>query len=413
MARVLKDSNLGTRDARLRLKARGKPYFRLIEPGLHLGYRRLAGRPGTWCVRRYTGAQSYSIEAIRDVVADDNSDADGRTVLSFAQAQKAALKSKPKAGPFTVREAMEIYLRQIEARTGVYDANNRAAALILPALGDERVEALTAARLRKWLDDLARSPVRLRTRSGERQRYADRDDSEDGRRRRRASANRTLAVLKAALNSAWREGHVGSDSEWRRLKPFPGAGRSRARFLTIEECSRLVNASDASFRPLVQAALYTGARYGELARLTAADVNARTGTVHITRSKSGKPRHVVLTDEGARFFAALAAGRGSADLLFGPWGRSNQLRPMRLACERARITPGVGFHCLRHTWASLAVMNGTPLIVVAKNLGHASTRMVEQHYGHLAPSYVADAIRAGAPKFGFEPIRNAHALRKA
>jgi hypothetical protein len=35
-------------------------------------------------------------------------------------------------------------------------------------------------------------------------------------------------------------------------------------------------------------------------------------------------------------------------------------------------------------------MNGVPLMVVAKNLGHADTRMVEKHYGHLAPSYVAD-----------------------
>jgi integrase len=37
------------------------------------------------------------------------------------------------------------------------------------------------------------------------------------------------------------------------------------------------------------------------------------------------------------------------------------------------------FHILRHTWASLAVMNGTPLLVVAKNLGHADTRVVEEH----------------------------------
>jgi hypothetical protein len=48
-------------------------------------------------------------------------------------------------------------------------------------------------------------------------------------------------------------------------------------------------------------------------------------------------------------------------------------------------------------------MSGVPLLVVAKNLGHADTRMVERHYGHLAPSYIADAIRAGAPKFGFTP----------
>jgi hypothetical protein len=44
-------------------------------------------------------------------------------------------------------------------------------------------------------------------------------------------------------------------------------------------------------------------------------------------------------------------------------------------------------------------MNGTPLLVVAKNLGHADTRMVEKHYGHLAPSFIADAIRAGAPRY--------------
>lgn len=46
------------------------------------------------------------------------------------------------------------------------------------------------------------------------------------------------------------------------------------------------------------------------------------------------------------------------------------------------------------------VMNGVPLLVVAKNLGHTDTRMVEHHYGHLAPSYITDAIHAGAPRFG-------------
>ena len=55
---------------------------------------------------------------------------------------------------------------------------------------------------------------------------------------------------------------------------------------------------------------------------------------------------------------------------------------------------------LRHSWASLAAMNGVPLLVVAKNLGHSDTRMVEKHYGHMAPSYIAEAIRAGAPRFG-------------
>ena len=50
-------------------------------------------------------------------------------------------------------------------------------------------------------------------------------------------------------------------------------------------------------------------------------------------------------------------------------------------------------------------MGGMPLMVVAKNLGHADTRMVERHYGHLAPSYVAEAVRKHAPKFGKTPFQ--------
>jgi integrase len=93
------------------------------------------------------------------------------------------------------------------------------------------------------------------------------------------------------------------------------------------------------------------------------------------------------------------------------WQKSSQARPMAEACERARISPPVNFHALRHTWASLAVMNGVPLLVVAENLGHADTRMAERHYAHLSKSHVADAIRAGAPRFGIKADANVTALR--
>jgi integrase len=87
------------------------------------------------------------------------------------------------------------------------------------------------------------------------------------------------------------------------------------------------------------------------------------------------------------------------------WGKSHQARPMGDACSRAKIKPAASFHILRHTWASLAIMAGAPLMVVARNLGHADTRIVERHYGHLAPSYIADAIRAAAPRFDIAPDR--------
>ena len=93
--------------------------------------------------------------------------------------------------------------------------------------------------------------------------------------------------------------------------------------------------------------------------------------------------------------------------MFGrEWRPSQQARPMREACLRAKINPPVGFHQLRHTWASLAVMGGVPLPVVARNLGHADTRMVEQHYGHMAFDYVAEELRKHAPKFGPVPSTN-------
>jgi integrase len=210
--------------------------------------------------------------------------------------------------------------------------------------------------------------------------------------------------LKAALNRAWRDGKVASDSAWRRVEPFEDVESARVRYLTMDESKRLLGACPPAFKRLARAALETGARYGELCALTVTDFNADSGTVAIRESKSGKSRHIVLTGEGATFFASIASGRPGSDPMLmrsdgQPWRREQQQPPMRAACELAKIKP-MGFHGLRHTWASHAVMNGVPLLLVARNLGHSSTKMVEKHYGHLAPSYIADAIRAGAPRFG-------------
>ena len=113
----------------------------------------------------------------------------------------------------------------------------------------------------------------------------------------------------------------------------------------------------------------------------------------------------MLTDEGRDLFEAITAGRQGSDLIFPrpdgkPWARTQQQRPLREACKRASIAPPANFHSLRHTYASLLVMADVPLVVVAKNLGHADTRMCERHYAHLGPSFVAETIRSKAPKLG-------------
>ena len=70
------------------------------------------------------------------------------------------------------------------------------------------------------------------------------------------------------------------------------------------------------------------------------------------------------------------------------------------ACERAEIVPPASFHILRHTYASRLAMRGVPLLIIAKQLGHGDTRMVEKHYGHLCPNYVADTVRAAFGNLG-------------
>jgi integrase len=415
MARRVHDKALDSRDARRRLKIRGKPYYRALERGLHLGYRRLGGGvAGTWVARHYVGKQTYEVEKIG--VADDVSDADGVAILDFWQAQDAARKSMVdrahrahgKHGPYTVGRALDDYLEFLtrERKTGK-SARYGVEALIRPKLGDLEVAKLTTERVEGWRNEIADTPARIRTRPGLEQVYKA-GGGKDAQRARRATANRQLTVLKAALNKAWRDGKVASNAAWARVAPFRGVNVARARYLSIAEAQRLVNACDPDFRQLVRAALETGARLGELVQLQVHDFNRDAGTIGIRDSKSGKPRHIVLTEEGAAFFRQICAGRpGHAVMLPRadglPWGPGHQREPMLAANARAKITPAISFHILRHTWASLAVMNAVPLMVVARNLGHRDTRMVELHYGHLAPNFVADAIRAGAPRFGFKP----------
>jgi integrase len=416
MARSVRDAKLDTRAAREKLSARGKPYFRTLDPGLHLGYRKLKGTPGRWVVRFYIGEQAYTVETI--ATADDLSTANGVDVLDFRQAQAEARKRRDARaqataghGPFTVADAIAQYVEALAARgKKTTDTEFRARSMILPELGSVAVVDLTTERIRNWFMQLASKPPRLRTAKDEAQRYRAVTHDQDAVRRRRSSANRIGAILKAALTHAWREGRVESDQAWRRVKLFENVASARVRYITIAEGKRLINACAPDFRNLVRAALETGCRYGELARLQVHDFNPDAGTVAIRQSKSGKSRHVVVTEEGAAFFAELCAGRSGDEPLLRrsngeTWGASNQTLPMNEACRRAGISPHVNFHALRHTYASHAIMGGAPLHVVGKNLGHADTRMVEKHYGHLAQSYVADAIRAAAPRFGIKKDR--------
>src|SRR6516162_7705074 len=147
MARRTPDARLESRESRSRLASRGKPHYRLIEPGLHIGYRRLKGRKGrpavagTWVARHYLGSRSYVVEKIG--TADDFSDADGVAILNFAQAQDKARQHMVRrvhtangiTGPLTVKAAVEAYLEFLESnRKSAIDSRHRAQAHVYPTL---------------------------------------------------------------------------------------------------------------------------------------------------------------------------------------------------------------------------------------------------------------------------------------
>ena len=407
---------LESRSARSKLRRGRTPHWRALEEGkvsrVHIGYQCHEGAPaGRWLLRRYLARHRYSVETLGFADDDRTVPADGVQTLTFEQAvakarSKVAVTPQAQQGPLTVRQAWQRYVEAKEDESKNFrDMNGRAKVYILPALGDLVVAELTTEILRKWHANMARSPAQLRPGKG-RPKYKPAPKSDEEIRARKVSANRMLTSLRAALNHAYDEGLIKHRDAWdRRLKVFKSVNTARLQYLSVEQAQRLINAADPGFRPLLQAALETGARYGELIRLRVQDFNTDADTVAVRRAKSGKPRHIYLTPKGAAFFRQHCAGRAGSELMFrrgdgAAWNKGNQERLMREACTRANITPPVGFHSARHTWASLAIMNGVPLTVVAENLGHVDTRMVQAHYGHMEDSFIRSAIRRGAPDYG-------------
>ncbi|MBS1091486.1 site-specific integrase [Gluconobacter sp. Dm-74] len=421
MARTVKDAALENRTARQRLAVQKEPHWKMLDTGLALGYRRNQ-RCGSWLVRRWDDESRRYRKHQLPGQADDVQDADGEAVLSFSHAQtkarqwwqdeqRRAMGHEPAhRGAYLVSDAVRDYLAARERRgsKGVVRDRQQAETHILPSLGDADIRKLTARRLRAWHEGLTKEARRLRTGKGATSRNVlplpEAGDTEAWRARR-STANRILTILKAALNHARHEGHVTGDDAWAAVKPFRAVDAAKLVYLTAEEAARLVNACPPDFRELVRGALLTGCRYGELATATVGDFNRDAGTVLVRESKGGKPRHVTLTDEGFAVFEALCAGRPSGDRVFlradgKPWGKSHQQRPLKDALGRAGIDKAANFHALRHTHATLLAMAGTPMAVIAEQLGHADTRMTEKHYAHFAPSFVSETIRRNMPTLG-------------
>jgi integrase len=174
-------------------------------------------------------------------------------------------------------------------------------------------------------------------------------------------------------------------------------------FFDFDEATRLVNAADGEWRCMILVALRTGLRQGELLALRWEDVDLQKGLLrvrqsvtrgHVTEPKSGRSRDIPLSDDAVAALKAQRHLRGP--LVFcaddGRMLRKEECKhPLWRACKRSGLRR-IGWHVLRHTFASHLTMRGVPLKVVQELLGHATMEMT-MRYAHLSLNVPREAVR--------------------
>lgn len=408
MARAPREHRLETRDARAKLKANAEPYWRLIVPGTFLGYRK-GKRASAWVVRQRAQAGGYTEQRIG--TPDDHAAPDGAVVLSYGQAVKVATMTQVEqrnAAPrhygdgLTLNAVMRAYIDDhLEGKGSHAVTVLQHGRHIEHGIGKKLVTQLTADDLRKWHKAMAGKPRTIR---GKVQDY-DKSDR-DQVRSRRATANRVLTMVKAALNMAWKDDRLPADlpTYWKKVDPFPLGEDPPPRMLETGEITRLLNAAPVDLRTLLQGALMTGGRRGELTALQVRHYDPDTATLRLHQFKTGKTLTQPLTPEGVRLFDSLTAGRAPDDLVFtradgSAWDKHNVTRPMAEAVEAAKLGD-VSFKVTRATYGKLLLVATKDIELVAKALGHSDSRITRKHYAQYLPSELTAGI-AKLPALGF------------
>ncbi len=215
------------------------------------------------------------------------------------------------------------------------------------------------------------------------------------------SINNVVSTLHNVLANAVRRGHLQAlpAIEWQRVP------QQAFDFLTFEEAERLLvaAAADSWLGCAIVLALKTGMRLGELRALRRVDLDLAKGQVTVCRSlwkkdhegtpKNGRTRVIDLPESARRALKAHRHLRGERVFL-DPDGHDYTIAKWRTAlyqaCARAGLRK-IGWHALRHTYASHMVMRGATLKVVAELMGHSTITMTNR-YAHLAEGATRAAV---------------------
>lgn len=218
-----------------------------------------------------------------------------------------------------------------------------------------------------------------------------------GRFIRPATVNRYLMLLKGIFSRA---------TEWgvfHKAHPCKGVkilkeNNQKDRYLSVEEINRLLAQCDNELLDVVEFALSTGMRAGEIVGLKWSDVDFKLKLIFVRRSgkeaystKSGKNRAVPMNNASYAILIRRSEQR-TDDYVF----KSRHWDGYKAAVKRAELNPPgtsdldkVVFHTLRHTFASHLAIKGVDLYRIAKLIGD-SLQVVENRYAHLQPQHLQE-----------------------
>lgn len=403
---------------RLVLPMRKEPYWNILEYGRHIGLRKLHPEVQYWVARTRTKSGHYKQHTLgvattstfeglsfdealrharvwfetiaRSEVLSDPAPVGGTTQLRYVSF----------GGAYTVGDALADYIswkRLAAAKTTFASNLSLINHHMIDRLGGIPLHELNGRHIQRFCVDVLETPPKRGNQGlGARRALASLEGVD--LRNRKATLNTLLGILRIAVQVAWENGETDSERAWRCIRRVPNSEPVRNEFLTREECRRLLNHCRPELRLLVQAALYSGCRAQELTRLRVADVATHVFGIFVAASKSYRSRYVYLPDEGMAFFLCQSEDRDPSEFVFcnslgRPWA-TNYRHLFKSAVREAGLNDRIVFHSLRHTYASQLVQAGTPLPIVAQQLGHATTDTVSRTYGHLAPSTLEAEIRS-------------------
>jgi integrase len=222
-----------------------------------------------------------------------------------------------------------------------------------------------------------------------------------------ASANRLLVLLRYIFNLAVKWEVPGVTKNPSAGVPLFEENNKRERYLSQEEAQRLnaalLESANPMLRYIVPMLLMSGARKREVLDSRWEDFDETRRAWRIPTTKSGKPRHVPLSDGMIRLLRAVPRTPGCPFVVPNP-GTRRPFTSIYYAWHSARTAAGipeVRIHDLRHSFASFLVNAGRSLYEVQQILAHTQVRTT-QRYAHLSQETLLEAVNAGVEAVGVE-----------